>query len=70
MYSLGIDLHRLPGQTVTMARFETWTSVARNWRTNHAKLTWCDKLKAAAMDRTLTLHEGEKNTQTVVQNPQ
>jgi len=70
MFSLGISLHRLPGQTVAMTRFETWTSVVRNWRTNHAKLTLRDKLRAAAMDRIRTLHEGEKNTYTVVQNPQ
>ena len=54
-----------------MTRFETWTSVAGNWRTNHAKMTLRDyDLKAAAMDRTRTLHEGAKNTQAVVQNAQ
>jgi len=60
MYPFGISLHRLPGQPVNMPRFETWTSVARNWRTNHAKLTLRDKLKAAAMDRICTIHDGEK----------
>jgi hypothetical protein len=61
MYSLGISLRRLPGQTVRMTRFEMWTSVARNWRTNHAKLTLRHKLNAAAMERTRTVHEGGIN---------
>jgi len=54
MYSLGIRLHRLQGQPVTVTRFETWTSAARNWRTNDAKLTLRYNLQADAMDRTRT----------------
>lgn len=60
MYSLGISLHRLPGQPVTMTRSETWTSAAPTCWANRAKWKLRDKLKAAAMDRTDTLHEGKK----------
>jgi hypothetical protein len=45
MYPFGISLHRLPGQPVTVPRFETRTSLAQNGGTYLAKLTLRDKTK-------------------------